>query len=78
MPAQITVRVEECEPQSPHLADYIGFDPLAVRVDPRPNRQRPLLWVMDDNHPLATAQDQGVSLERMLEILAFYGHESPP
>jgi hypothetical protein len=56
------------------LADYTGTDPLALWVQPRAERQRPLLWVMDDNHPLAVAQDHGVSPERMVEILDRYGH----
>lgn len=57
------------------LADLIeGTAPIGMRVQPRPDRQRPLLWVSDDNHPLAIAQDAGISPERMLEILRFYGH----
>ena len=56
------------------LADYIGADPLAVWVQPRADRQRPLLWVMDDDHPLAIAQEEGVTAERVLEIFKFYGH----
>jgi hypothetical protein len=49
-------------------------DPLAVWVQPRPERQRPLLWVQDDDHPLAIAQENGISAERMLEVFRFYGH----
>ena len=56
------------------LADYIGTDPLAVWVKPRPDRQRPLLWVMDNDHPLAIAQETGISAERVLEIFSHYGH----
>jgi hypothetical protein len=60
------------------LADYIDTDPLAIWVQPRPDRQRPLLWVMDDDHPLAIAQDDGISADRMLEIFNFYGHGPRP
>lgn len=56
------------------LADYMDADPLAVWVQPRPDRQRPLIWVMNDDHPLAIAQEEGISSKRMLEIFAFYGH----
>lgn len=56
------------------LADYIGTDPLAVWVKPRADRQRPLFWVMDDDHPLAVAHDEGISADRMLEIFESYGH----
>ncbi|MEJ7935771.1 DUF2199 domain-containing protein [Sphingobium sp. AN558] len=56
------------------LADYVGTDPLAIWVQRRPNRQRPLLWVMDDDHPLAIAQEEGISADRMLEIFDTYGH----
>jgi hypothetical protein len=51
-----------------------GDDPLAVWVQRRPNRQRPLLWVQDDDHPLAIAQEEGVSAQRILDIFRFYGH----
>jgi len=57
------------------LADYIGSDSLAVWVKPRPGRQRPLLWVMDDDHPLAIAQEIGISAERVLEVFSHYGHD---
>ncbi|MBC2776385.1 DUF2199 domain-containing protein [Parasphingopyxis marina] len=56
------------------LADYVGPDPLAVSVEPRKDRQRALLWVQEDGHPLAVAQDQGITPERVLEIFAYYGH----
>lgn len=57
------------------LADFIaGTDPIALWVQPRSNRQRPLLWVRDDDQPLAIAQENGITPERMLEIFHFYGH----
>lgn len=51
-----------------------GPDPIAVWVQPRRDRQRPLLWVRDDDHPLAIAQENGISAERMLELFSAYGH----
>jgi hypothetical protein len=59
---------------SNRLADYIGTRPEAVWVYPQPDRQRPTLCIMDSEHPLAIAQEEGLSPERMLEILAHYGH----
>jgi hypothetical protein len=56
------------------LADYIGTEPEAVHVFPQPNRQRPTLRVQDGNHPLAIAQSEGITPERMLEILRACGH----
>lgn len=51
-----------------------GTDPLALWVQPRPDRQRPLLWVQDDNHPLARTQEEGISPEQVLKVFRFYGH----
>lgn len=56
------------------VADYVGNDPLALWVVPQKNRQRPKLYVMDDPHPLAVAQDKGISAEKVLEIYGLYGH----
>ena len=55
-------------------ADYVGTEPLPLWVEPQPSRQRPRLFVADEQHPLAIAQEQGISPERVLEIYAFYGH----
>ncbi len=53
-----------------------GSELPAVWVQPRASipRQRPLLWLQDGSHPLGLAQDSGISAERVLEILAAYGH----
>lgn len=56
------------------LETYIGTTPQSVYVFPQPDRQRPTLRVMDPDHPLAIDQEQGISLERLVEILRFYGH----
>lgn len=49
-------------------------DPIAVNVQPRQGRMRPELWVMDEEHPLGAAQQQGVTAEKILEVFARYGH----
>jgi hypothetical protein len=59
---------------SNRLADYIGTDPEAVWVYPQRDRQRPTLLVQNPGHPLAIDQQHGITPERMLEILAHYGH----
>lgn len=56
------------------LADYTATDPLALWVCPQPDRQRPSLFVQDDDHPLAIAQDNAISPERVLELYNHYGH----
>lgn len=58
------------------LADFMGEDPspIEVWVEPRPDRQRPRLHVAREGHPLAIAQEDGITPERMLEVFAFYGH----
>lgn len=57
------------------LENYIGTDPEVVYVFPQPDRQRPTLRIADPHHQLAIDQEQGISVERLLEILRFYGHE---
>lgn len=56
------------------LENFIGTDPQPVYVYPQPDRQRPTLRIMDEQHPLAVAQDEGISMERLIEIFRFYGH----
>ncbi len=48
-------------------------DRLALWGQRLPNRQRPLLWVQDDGHPLPLAQEHGITPERALEVYLFYG-----
>ena len=59
------------------LADYIGDNPEPVLVYPQHDRQRPTLRIVDDAHRLAVDQEDGISPERLLEILEFYGHAPP-
>lgn len=58
------------------LETYIGTEPQSVYVYPQPDRQRPTLRVMDDTHPLAIDQERGIGIDRLVQILTFYGH--PP
>lgn len=53
---------------------FMEEGPLPCLMLPRPERQRPLLYVADDDHPLAKAQEDGISPEQLLEIYAHYGH----
>ncbi len=59
---------------SNQLFNYIRDEPMAVWVQPRSDRLRPLLWVADDAEPLAVSQDNGISPEEMVGILRHYGH----
>ncbi|MGZ8283170.1 MAG: DUF2199 domain-containing protein [Allosphingosinicella sp.] len=47
---------------------------LPCWVYPQLDRQRPVIAVQDADHPLALAQEHGVTPERLLEIYAAYGH----
>ena len=56
------------------LETYLGTDPQSVWVYPQPDRQRPTLLVMDADHRLAIDQHDGITIERLAEILRYYGH----
>lgn len=43
-------------------------------MHPQQERQRPRLSLDDPAHPLAIAQRDGITAERVLEIYAAYGH----
>lgn len=47
---------------------------LPCWVEPQQERQRPLIDFGDLDHPIALAQREGISAERVLEIYAAYGH----
>jgi hypothetical protein len=53
---------------------YIGTDPVSCRMYPQLDRQRPVLKLQDDGHPLAVDQCIGVSPEKVLEYYRHYGH----
>jgi hypothetical protein len=44
-------------------------------VHPQLDGQRPFIRLADEGHPLAVAQNEGISPERLMEIYAAYGHE---
>ena len=56
------------------FCDYIGDDSVACWMVPQLGRQRPLLNIADEGHPLARDQRSGVSPERVMEYYKFYGH----
>lgn len=56
------------------LGELTGCDPIAVRVRPHPDRQRPMLEVIDPDQPLARAQADGLAIEQLVELLDRYGH----
>ncbi len=56
------------------LADFGDTLIKPAWVQPRPDRQRPLVWLHDDDHPLSAAQRNGIKAERVLQIYAAYGH----
>lgn len=43
-------------------------------MHPREERQRPYLCLDDPDHPLALAQRDGITAERVLDLYAAYGH----
>jgi hypothetical protein len=56
------------------FCDYIGPDPEACLMFPQLNRQRPVLKLQNEDHPLARAQQEGVSPEKVFEFYRHYGH----
>ncbi len=50
--------------------DFVDCDMV-----PQLDRNRPLLLVADGNHPLAKAQDDGITALQLVEIWAQYGHD---
>jgi len=57
------------------LADLMGTEPVAVWVQLQPDRQRPKLWIQNDHHPMAIAQDEGITPQQMVAIMRHYGHD---
>ena len=49
-------------------------EPIGVDVVPQADRQRPRLFVRDEDHPLAIAQRDGISAEAVLALLRVLGH----
>jgi hypothetical protein len=48
---------------------------LKCQVRPRSGRQRPLIELEADGHPLAVEQRDGITIDRLLEIYALNGHD---
>jgi len=48
--------------------------PVGCWMFPQPGRQRPVLRVDDEDHPLARAQSEGISPEDLLRVYAEHGH----
>lgn len=57
------------------LRGFTETVPEPCDVVPRPNRQRPALFLQSKDHELAVSQRDGISAERVLEIYAEYGHQ---
>ncbi|SIN83813.1 hypothetical protein SAMN02745824_1984 [Parasphingorhabdus marina DSM 22363] len=57
------------------IKGYVDQVPFECWVYPQPDRQRPTFVIDNDAHPLAMAQEDGISAEKLLEIYASYGHE---
>lgn len=45
-------------------------------VVPQSDRKRPLIYLMDDDHPVSIAQEHGMAAEWLLEIFAANGHST--
>jgi len=48
---------------------------LKCNVHPRNDRKRPLIEIGTTDHPLAVAQRDGITFDRLLEIYALNGHD---
>lgn len=56
------------------LAGLVGPKPIGCEMFPQLDRQRPVLRVMDPEHPLAVMQDQGISADDVMAFYSRYGH----
>jgi len=70
--------IELDEPWTGWFASWPAPFPSSVNepcwVEPQPSRARPLIWLENEDHPLAIAQQNGISVERLLEIYRANGH----
>jgi hypothetical protein len=41
----------------------------------RDGRKRPQVFVEESDHPLSKEQQRGISVERVLDLYALYGHD---
>lgn len=56
------------------LKPFGGTLNQACWVHPQLDRQRPVITLSDEQHELAHAQREGISLERLVELYEAYGH----
>ncbi len=52
--------------------------PTPAIISPRNDRQRPYLWISDEEHPYFKAQDKGITFDQLLDIYAKYGNDIRP
>lgn len=57
------------------LRNYPNTLNLQCQVRPRSNHQRPWIELESTDHPLVVEQREGITLDRLLEIYAFFGHD---
>jgi hypothetical protein len=57
------------------LSGYPDTFGLKCRVHPQNNRQRPLIELEPSDHPLSLEQQNGITLDRVLELYAESGHD---
>lgn len=56
------------------VMQLVGSEPIGCHMFPQLDRQRPVLKVMDDEHPIALMQAQGIAPEDVLGIYRMNGH----
>ena len=60
---------------SNNLKGYPDCTKLGCGVIPQRNRQRPKLILHETEHPLVREQNEGISIDRLLEIYSLNGHQ---
>ena len=60
---------------SNRLIGYPDTFGLKCHIQPRADRQRPLVEIEPTEHPLAMEQRSGITFDRVLEIYALNGHD---
>jgi len=56
------------------LDPFTDGEPVGCEMFLQPDRQRPVLKVKQEDHPLFAAQQNGISPEQLLAIYEHYGH----
>jgi hypothetical protein len=59
---------------SNRLKGYPDTLNLKCQVHPRPGRRRPWIEITQEDHLLAVEQREGISIDRLAEIMALHGH----